>query len=292
MDLLNELFGVEGRVSVTPGRANLPKINLSLDSENTAEVYLNGAHVTSWRSKGREVLFLSENSKFQEANPIRGGIPLVFPQFGPGSLPQHGFARTSTWSLASTRLLDSGELEAVFVLRDTELSREIWNHSFRMDFLVTLGSRLSMELRVQNTGSEAFDFTVAFHTYFSISDIKNVKIDGLEGIDYLDSLKKRERFTETGKGVRFAGEVDRIYLKTPRVLSVVDEGTGRTVQQQKIGFPDAVVWNPWIEKAKKMQDFGDDEYLRMVCLEAGYIGESLRLRPQESWEGRQNLVVG
>jgi glucose-6-phosphate 1-epimerase len=291
MDPLNKLFGIEGHVRVSSGRGNLPRVELAFDEGNTAEVYLNGCHVTSWRNQGSEVLFLSQCSHFETGKAIRGGIPLVFPQFGSGLLPQHGFARNNVWTLSSSRLTDAGEVEAVFVLKDSDATRELWDHEFRLECILTLGKQLAMELRVQNIRSDSFEFTTALHTYFAISDIKEVRIDGLKGVEFLDSLKGRERFTELNRSVRFDREVDRVYLQTPDTLQIVDEGGGRRIRIVTTGFPDAVVWNPWIEKAKRMEDFGDDEFPKMVCVEAGFIGKAVSLKSKEVWSGRQTLYV-
>ena len=282
---------MDSRIEVGPGRNGMQKLQLIRDERNTAEIYLNGAHVTSWRSAGEEILFLSEQSRFADGKPIRGGIPLVFPQFGSGNLPQHGFARTSLWEIASTRVVDSGEVEVVLALNDSDATRGVWNHAFSAELVVSLTERLRTELRVTNSDTEAFEFSAALHTYFALSDIGAAHIAGLKGSKYLDSLKERQKFKESGERVIFEGEVDRIYLSTPDEVSVVDEVSGRCIRIRKIGFPDAVVWNPWVDKARRMQDFGDEEFQGMVCVEAGAVASPVRLEPGRTWHGTQTLTA-
>ncbi len=282
---------MDSRIQVSSGRNGLEKVELIYDEDNSAEIYCNGAHVTSWRSSGEEMLFLSERSRFSAGQPIRGGIPLVFPQFGPGELPQHGFARNSLWRVVSEGTGAAGAIEIVLELDDSRYTRAMWDHAFRAELGILLTEELGIELRVTNRDNEAFEFTAALHTYFAVSNIASAYIYGLRNLDYLDSLQERRRCRETVQKVSFDGEVDRIYLSTPDELSVVDEGSGRGVSIHKSGFPDAVVWNPWIEKARRMQDFGDEEYRRMVCVEAGAIASPVRLEKGRTWKGSQTLTA-
>jgi glucose-6-phosphate 1-epimerase len=270
----------------------MQRMELVYDERNTAEVYLNGAHVTSWCSAGEQILFLSEQSRFAEGEPIRGGIPLVFPQFGPGKLPQHGFARNSPWELVSSRIGESGEVEAILSFSDSDATRAVWDHAFRAEFTLTLTESLAIELKVTNLDEGAFDFTAALHTYFAVSDIGSTYISGLKDLEYLDSLENRRRRRQTQEMVTFEGEVDRIYLSTSEKLSVVDEVGGRRIIIHKTGFSDAVVWNPWIDKARRMDDFGDEEYTKMVCVEAGAIASPVHLEKGRSWRGYQSLELG
>lgn len=282
---------MDSRIEVGPGKNGMQKLKLMHEEENTAEIYLNGAHVTSWRSAGEEILFLSEQSRFSDGKPIRGGIPLVFPQFGPGDLPQHGFARSSLWEIASTRVAESGEVEVVLALNDGDATREVWDHAFSAEFVVSVTESLRTELRVTNSDTEVFEFTAALHTYFALSDIGSAHIAGLKGLNYLDSLKERQKLKESGEKIIFEREVDRIYLSTPDEVSVVDEAKGRNIRIQKSGFPDAVVWNPWVDKARRMEDFGDEEYQGMVCVEAGAVTSPVRLEPGRTWLGTQTLTA-
>ncbi|EIE25671.1 galactose mutarotase-like protein [Coccomyxa subellipsoidea C-169] len=256
----------------------------------TAEIFLHGAHVTSWKTvSGEEVLFVSKQAVYKPPKAIRGGIPVCFPQFGGfGPLSQHGFARNSEFAVT-----DSAADSVTLSLTPSKDQLQLFPHPFELKVKVDVGNDvLEQTLTATNTGSKAFELTAALHTYFSISSIDKARVDGLSGVDYLDSLQDKRRLTENGASVRFGGEVDRIYLATPSRLEVVDEGRGRAVVVEKQGFPDAVVWNPWVDKAAGMGDFGDDEYKEMVCLEPAVAGSGpVTLQPGATWTAKQTLSL-
>ncbi|KAJ4802017.1 Galactose mutarotase-like superfamily protein [Rhynchospora pubera] len=271
----------------------------------SAEVYLYGGHVTSWKSsQGEELLFLSSKALFEPPKAIRGGIPICFPQFSNlGSQQGHGFARNRLWALDAHPQLDPPpNATAAFV--DLILSPspspshddfKAYPHSFEYRLRVQLGPAglLTLTSRVRNTNSDGkpFSFTFAYHTYFSVSDISEVRVEGLETLDYLDNLQDRSRFTEQGDAITFEGELDRIYLEAPRKIAILDHEKNRTFLVVKDGLPDAVVWNPWDKKAKAMSDFGDEEYKHMVCVEAAAIEDPVTLKPTEEWTGRLQLSL-
>ena len=168
-----------------PGINDLPKIILASSDDSRVEVYGHGAHVTSWIPAGdKERLFLSGTSEFRDGAAIRGGVPVVFPQFSTwGPLPKHGFARNHAWELISI-----GEGTARFQLRDSEATRAIWPHAFLAEFMVTVRERqLIMELAITNRGEEPFNFTAALHTYLRVDDIAATTIEGLVGLRYFDA---------------------------------------------------------------------------------------------------------
>ncbi|KAF5802645.1 putative glucose-6-phosphate 1-epimerase [Helianthus annuus] len=286
-------------VEITKGVNGLEKIILREIRGSSAEVYLYGAHVTSWKNEqGEELLFVSSKAIFKPSKPIRGGIPICFPQFSNmGSLEAHGFARNRVWTIdTDPPPLLPNVTDGVFVdllLKPTEEDLKIWPHSFEYRLRVTLGPggdlMLTSRIRNTNTDGKAFTFTFAYHTYFSVSDISEVRVEGLETFDYLDNLKNRERYTEQGDAITFESEVDKIYLSTPTKIAILDHEKKRTFVVRKDGLPDAVVWNPWDKKAKAMADFGDDEYKHMLCVEAAAIEKPITLKPGEEWKVRQEL---
>nr|AFK40771.1 unknown [Lotus japonicus] len=266
----------------------------------SAEVYLYGAHVTSWKNDHgeEELLFVSSKSIFDPPKAIRGGIPICFPQFSNhGTLPSHGFARNRFWTIDNDPPpFPTNASETAFVdliLKPSEDDMKIWPHSFEFRRRVALGpgGDLILKSRIRNTNNEGepFSFTFANHTYFSVSDISGVRVEGLKTLDYLDNLQKMKRFTEHGDAITFASEVDRIYLSTPAKISILDHEKKRSFVLRKDGLPDAVVWNPWDKKAKSMADFGDDEYKHMVCVEAAAIEKPITLKPGEEWNGTLEL---
>eukprot|EP00270_Netrium_digitus_P008836 TRINITY_DN2665_c0_g1_i1.p1 TRINITY_DN2665_c0_g1~~TRINITY_DN2665_c0_g1_i1.p1 ORF type:complete len:304 (+),score=24.21 TRINITY_DN2665_c0_g1_i1:139-1050(+) len=270
----------------------LEKVLLKEPSGSSAEVYLHGGHVTSWRNdKGEEQLFLSSKAVFKPPKAIRGGIPICFPQFGKfGSLDQHGFARNRKWSLDPLSTLeDPASVDILLASSNEDL--KLWPHSFELRMRVSLdkSGHLSSVLRVSNTDTKSFSFTFALHTYLSVSDISEVRIEGLETMDYLDNLEQGKRVTDQGDSLTFDSEVDRIYLSTPSRIAIVDHSKKKTFLVSKDGLPDAVVWNPWDRKAKAMSDFGDEDYKRMVCVEAAAVEKPIVLKPGEEWIAKQEL---
>jgi len=279
IDELRQDFEIPGAVEVVSGMNGLPKVVLTHRSGASTEIYLHGGHVTSWKAGGKERFFLSRGSLFQPGKPIRGGIPVCWPQFGGrGSLPQHGFARTSEWQLARTELLDNGLVTAELQLTETAETLAIWPHQFALGLRLLLDEMaLTIEAQVINTGNAPFDFQLALHTYFQIPDIREAAIKGLRGVTFLDAMRDRATDVETRGVIRFDQETDRIYVDAPDVLSV----DGIVIEKRNL--PDVVVWNPWIAKSQSMADFGDEEYLRMVCLETGTIETRPKLAPGEKW---------
>lgn len=287
------------QVQICKGINGLEKVVLRDIRGSSVEIYLYGAHVTSWKNEHREeLLFVSSKALFKPPKPIRGGIPICFPQFSNhGPLEAHGFARNRLWIIDPSPppfpISSSNKTYVDLLLKPTEEDMKIWPNSFEFRLRVTLGPAgdLMLTSRIRNTNSDGkpFSFTFAYHTYFSVSDISEVRVEGLETLDYLDNLQNRQRFTEQGDAITFESEVDKIYLSTPTKIAILDHEKKRTFVIRKDGLPDAVVWNPWDKKAKAMADFGDDEYKHMLCIEAATIEKPITLKPGEEWRGRQEL---
>ncbi|XP_022153345.1 putative glucose-6-phosphate 1-epimerase [Momordica charantia] len=288
-----------GSVDVVKGINGLDKVVLRDPRGSSAEVYLYGAHVTSWKNDhGEELLFVSSKAIFKPPKPIRGGIPICFPQFSNlGPLEAHGFARNRFWSIDNNppplQANTSSKTFVDLILKPSEDDAKVWPHSYEYRLRVALGpaGELLLTSRVRNTNADGkpFSFTFAYHTYFSVSDISEVRVEGLETLDYLDNLQHRERFTEQGDALTFESEMDKIYLSTPTKIAILDHEKKRTFVVRKDGLPDAVVWNPWDKKAKAMTDFGDEEYKYMLCVEAAAIEKPITLKPGEEWRGRLEL---
>lgn len=274
----------------TTGQNGLPKLVLSHDSGSTAEIYLHGAHITSWKpAGGAEALFLSRAAQFQSDKSIRGGIPVVFPQFADlGPLPKHGFARLQNWAWIEQ---DESASRAVLRLDESEATRATWPPAFRAELAVELGDRdLSLTLSIENTDARPFDFAAALHTYLRVADVRRVAVEGLQGVRYRDRAEQELRLDEAPR-LTIAGEVDRLYLNAPRTVQVEDRAGNRTFRVESKNFADAVVWNPWMEIAASLPDMEDDEYLEMVCVEAAQVGEPVELAPGETWQGTQQIEV-
>lgn len=269
------------------GLNGLPRILLAHSSGARLELYRHGAHVTSWKNaSGAELLFLSRKSWFADGRPIRGGIPIVFPQFSDdGPLPKHGFVRTRAWKLVASGPAPTGEICATLRLEENAETLRIWPFPFTIECSLRLSVSLAVRLTVVNSGPRPFRFQAALHTYFRVADIRRTAVLGLQGVAFEDCLGRKKRAMEKRRRIVFRQETDRVYLRAPRLLQIDDAGNRRRVILEKSGLPDAVVWNPWIAKARRMEDFGAAEYQRMLCVETGRIVRPLALRPGARWEG-------
>ena len=277
--------------TIVPGAGDLPKLMLRAPDGARAEIYLHGAHVTSWvPAGGQERLFLSLASQFCAGVPIRGGIPVVFPQFGmSGPLPLHGLARLMLWEFAGAEVVD-GQASATFRLRDTGESRRLWANAFLAELTVSISeNQLAITLAVTNTGTEPFTFTAGLHTYLAVADLTATCVEGLAGLRYCDAAAGWTENNQVAPQVHFTGEVNRIYFDAPAELRLIEPG--RTTYIDSTGFPDAVVWNPAAAKCATMPDLKPDDYQRFVCVEAAVIGAPVNLTPGECWQGTQRLVA-
>ncbi|KAF3774080.1 putative glucose-6-phosphate 1-epimerase [Nymphaea thermarum] len=165
------------------------------------------------------------------------------------------------------------------------------SHTFTSECKVFefLLNKLNDDLSEQSFMSSVYSIFYVLR-YLSISFLSSeVRIEGLETLDYLDNLHNKDRFTEQGDAITFESEVDRVYISTPTKIAILDHEKKRTFVLRKEGLPDAVVWNPWDRKAKAMPDFGDDEYKHMLCVEAAAVEKCITLKPGEEWKGRQEL---
>ncbi len=230
-----------------------------------AHVYLHGAHVTHYqRREERPVLFLSGKSLLEAGKPIRGGVPVIFPWFGPKAddpkAPAHGVARLREWAVES-----EGEAEICLVLR-------VENPGSVLRYRVTVGERLEMALEVENNSAAAIRYEEALHTYFAVSDVRQVRVTGLAGAEYLDKLENFARKREQHEWIWFAGEFNRIYPSTRATCVISDPGWQRRIVVEKEGSDSTVVWNPAVTQTRTLPDLGMDEWPRFVCIETCNVG--------------------
>jgi glucose-6-phosphate 1-epimerase len=279
---LNAEFGIAGILDFVETEHGLVKARISLGGV-TGELYLQGGQVTAWQPPDeRPVLFTSPNSAFAPGKAIRGGIPIIFPWFGPSrhtpAAPQHGFARTAAWHLDGVEIAGSGSLTLTLSLGDADVGSPFWPERFRAIYTVTFAQTLSLRLAVQNRAIHPIVFEEALHSYFAISDIAEVAISGLAGTTYIDKTDAARRKLQTADLVTITAETDRVYLDTPRQCVIEDREWRRRIVVEKDGAASRVVWNPWAEKAAAMADLGEPAWRRMVCVESGNIADNeLRL---------------
>ncbi|MFW2371846.1 MAG: D-hexose-6-phosphate mutarotase [Gammaproteobacteria bacterium] len=286
IDELNREFALDSMLGFVEGAGEMPVVEVS-NQHCTARISLQGAQLTSWVPSGEnEVIWLSPDASFKQGKSIRGGIPVCWPWFGAHEsetdFPAHGHARTVFWDVLETRAMDDGSTLIRFKIIDNELSRRLWPYSSELIMTMKIGASLEIELLSRNTDTKPFKITQALHTYFNISDVRNITVTGLDGCDYLDKLDQFAKKRQLGP-VTLTGETDRIYLQTRNDYSIVDPGLKRTIEISKSGSQSAVVWNPWLATAEKMGDLGQEGYLRMVCVEtANAADDSVLLEPGQS----------
>jgi len=271
IDELNRLFGIAGVAEVLAGNNGLPKVRVT-SALAAAEIYLHGAHVTSWQpADAEEVIFLSEHSYWEDGRAIRGGIPICSPWFGPKvddpKAPMHGFVRLREWRLDSVTADDDGTDAVILSTESDEASRRWWPHEFRMEYRIVIGKTLHLDLIVTNTGETAFEFAEALHTYFRVGDAQKVLVRGLNGVTYQDKVDGNREKVQSGD-LAFAGPTDNVYLNTRAPVELVDPTLGRTIRTEKRNSATTVVWNPGEQGVTALADLGDDEWQRMVCVEA------------------------
>ena len=267
-------------VKLDKGNGTLPCLRVSSERHGTAEVYLHGAHLAAWQPKGRApVIFLSQDSAFDPAKPIRGGVPVCFPWFGPHATdkqaPMHGFARIEPWALVEAQ--DTADaITLAFSLTDNERTRgSAWPHAFEATYRITMGTSLELSLeRAQHRarpgdvrGSPAHLLRGEGRAAGLDRGTRAHRVPGQDG-------QVREEAAR-GQPVTITGETDRIYLATRATCVIDDPGLGRTITVGKTGSDTTVVWNPWIERARAIADIGDDEWTVFVCVETCNVVESV-----------------
>lgn len=238
-----------------------------------ASICLQGGQVLSWQplSTPEPVLWMSQDAQFAAGKSMRGGIPVCWPWFGAhiagDPLPAHGFARTLPWQVKGSRSLDDGSTELSLTLPITAAVQAMWPHQAQLDMLINVGASLKIALITRNLGDADFSITEALHTYFSVSDIAHIHVDGLEGAHFHDKAAGWTEGDQIGV-IPFATEVDRVYINTPERCTIVDPGFNRRIHIAKIGSQSTVVWNPWAQRAAQMGDLGHDGWQRFVCVES------------------------
>jgi glucose-6-phosphate 1-epimerase len=267
-----------------------PAVELHAPDGASAVVLLHGAQVVSWRpAAGGERLFLSERSRFGDGVSVRGGMPVIFPQFNErGPLPRHGFARTRAWTLARA---ETGADDALATLQlvDDAATRTLWPHAFALELTVCVrGERLDVELAATATGDSAFAFMAALHTYLRVDEVEAVRLEGLAGGRYEDFTTGRTHL-DGADSVRVEAEIDRIYFGVAGPLLLREPQ--RRLRIEAASFPEVVIWNPWREKAAAMSDLAAGDFRRFLCVEAALIERPVELAPGEQWWGRQTLVA-
>ncbi|WP_374581980.1 D-hexose-6-phosphate mutarotase [Pseudoduganella sp.] len=242
------------------------EVRISTPEGAAATISLFGAHLMSWKTAdGKERLFLSQRSALDGSAAVRGGVPVIFPQFATrGDGLRHGFARTATWRLAG-----QGGHWAELVLAQTDLPRnhfQSWPRAFELRLRFELkGDTLALRYTVRNTGLQDFQWAGALHTYFAVAEFDKATLDG----------------------VPFSGALDEIRPATPQLR--LDTGAG-SLQLEQQGFSEWVVWNPGAEGAAATADMDDGDYRRFVCIEPARVDKQV-LAAGAEWTGQHSISL-
>jgi len=267
-----------------------PAVLLTADDGARATVLLHGGHLVSWiPAGGQEQLYVSPLSRYGEGEAVRGGVPVIFPQFSNrGALPRHGLLRTRGWKLVE---MPSQGKHAQAVLRfvSDDATRQLWPHEFEAEMTFSLiGPQLDIEFLVVNTSDAPFEFTVALHTYLRTNDVLKAQLEGLQGVKYEDNTSGQWQ-QQWGDVTQVVGEIDRLYHDAPGELMLRE--LGRRLAIAHADFTDVVVWNPGPDKAAQLDDLPDDDWMKMLCVEAARVIDPVTLPPGEEWAGMQTLIA-
>ena len=247
----------------------------------TAKIAMQGGHVMTWqpREEAEPVLWLSEHARYMHGRSIRGGVPICWPWFGAhptdSTLCPHGFARVMPWDLMESTTLENGATRLVMQILHTPVAQKQLSYPYTLTLTVDVGNTLKMALSTTNRGNQPFMIGEAFHTYFNVSDVAQISLQGLEGSEYSDKVLNYDRDTQHD-AVRFDGEFDRVYVNTQEDCVIDDPGYQRRIRIRKSGSNSTVVWTPWEEKAHQLGDMGnDDSWRHMICIESANALENM-----------------
>lgn len=294
IDELDDKFSIEGEVGFAELEEDLVFMTVS-NKYADADISLYGAHITSFRPhKSMDLLWMSSESSFEVGKPIRGGIPVCFPWFGPhktdSEKPQHGFARLMYWDVVSTSTNASGETIVKLQLCSSEETKAYWPHDFSAEMTIVVGKTLVETLKVTNTSGKPFDYTCALHTYYSLSAIESITIEGLKGITYFNQPTGGYDIQEE-EILEIQEPLTRHYLNTESQVVIVDSAFRRRIKVDKSGSKVTTVWNPGAETCANIDDLPDDGYETFVCVEAtNAFDYPVSLNPGESFE--TSAIIG
>lgn len=277
MDLqtLQKQFAIAERLHFEDSGVGLPVACIHTP-QATARVALQGAQVLAWQPTGQApVIWTSQAAVYQPGKPVRGGVPICWPWFGPlTGKPAHGFVRARPWQVRAVTLLHDGQVRLDLGLCDTLDTRALWPHAFDLELAVTVGATLRMALTTHNTGDTPIRISQALHSYFAVGDIAQTRVQGLDGSRYLDKVQGEQERQQSGD-VQCSAETDRVYFDTRADCLIHDTAQQRVIRVAKQGSASTVLWNPWSEKEKSFADMAAGEYRQMLCVETCNAGPDL-----------------
>lgn len=294
IDELDDKFGIAGQLAFVKPENNFIFLTVS-NKYADAAICLYGAQITSFRPhNSRDILWMSPESNFEIGKAIRGGIPVCFPWFGPHKTdpdkPQHGFGRLMNWNVAETAAGTNGETLVRLQLCSSVATKAYWPYDFRTEIIVVVGEILKVTLKVTNTSANQFDYSCALHSYYNLSAIENISIDGLEGARYHKHLEPGEFIQESPK-LEIKQAETRHYYDTDASCLIEDPIFRRKIRVAKSGSKVTTVWNPGKETCSKISDLHPDAYKYFVCIEAvNAFNDAIILNPGQSHE--TSAIIG
>ncbi|MDF9775933.1 D-hexose-6-phosphate mutarotase [Pseudomonas baetica] len=256
-----------------------------------------GAHILSYQLAGQPpLIWLNDEAAFKTGKSIRAGVPVCWPWFGnfdrnpksvqamrvSGEAPSaHGFVRAMDWELGGIEA-EGESLKVEFLLPYPDGGFPGWPHQVDLTLTIRLDEQLHIQLTSHNRGTDTVSISQALHSYFAVSDVRDVHVEGVDSLSYIETLDNWKTVTQSGD-LRFIGETDRIYLDAPPQLSIVDPAWERRIVLTSSGSRTAVIWNPWIDRAAAFSDMADDGWQRMLCIEtANVMDDVMNLKPGAS----------
>ena len=266
-------------VETMQGAGGLDAVKITGGDGSVATAYLFGGVVTSFVKDGRDVLYVRPDAVFDKSKPISGGLPHCWPQFGPGDIQVHGFARNVDWALTGMKC-DGDDATIEMTLTPNDYTKAMWDKEFKVTQTITVGGgEMKATMKVINAGKESFDFTGSFHAYFA-ADIDAVSVGGLAGCKSLDRLANEEGVVDGD--VTIAGPVDSVYYDAPAKLTLAVGGGNDVSISNSGGWKDAVVWSPWTDMEACYKEF--------VCVEPAACGEPVTVPAGGEWEATTVLA--
>lgn len=273
IDAFNAKFAIAGLLRFTKGRGDLPMIEVDTGQARALiSVYAGQVLAYQPNSATEDLLFVSERAYFAPGSGIKGGIPICWPWFGPDPEDRgrggHGFARTLPWTVHACECCPDGSILIRLGLADDENTRASWPYFFNLWLEIRVGTTLRLTLTTRNSGDRPFRITQGLHAYFKVGDATQVRVEGLDGCDYLDkSAGGADAVIRQTGAVTVASEVNRIYEQVPARLYIDDPLLARRIRIDTEHSSTCVVWNPWIDTARAMDDLDDEDYQRFICVE-------------------------
>lgn len=267
-------------VSIEQTDTGLEYINVASEF-CSAKIFLQGAQLTEFTPIDKKpLIWVSSEEDYQEGKSVRGGIPICWPWFGVNANPDwpiHGVARTSLWRADEVTEQDE-QIKVSLTLPMAQVDESYWPHKSKLKVEFVLTTKLEVRLTTTNLSNQTITFTQALHTYFPTPAITETQVDGLQGSQYIEF---GEGPFEQNELVGFARETDMVYTQAADTQRIITPDG--IIEVGRENSSSCVLWNPWIDKSKRLSNFADDEYHTMLCLEAANVmDDSAVVAPGES----------